>query len=88
MTPETHLFLTAVAVHRELMPVLPGLPDHRRLIRDAFGRGPEDDLNFIREQFGTDHPDRVDVEAAATFAWLPADALPLPHGVPVDRFEP
>ena len=87
MTPETHLFLTAVAVHRELMPMLPDLPDHRRLIRRSFGT-PEGDLEFIRERFSADHPDRVDIEAAATFAWLPADALPLPHDVPVDRFKP
>lgn len=80
MTPETHLFLAAVAIHRELLPVLAGLPDHRRLIRDAFGTS-EGDLDFIRDRFREmGHPNTADVEAAAMFAWLSADALPLPAG--------
>ena len=80
MTPETRLFLTAVAAHRELMPLLAGLPGHRRLVRESFGT-PEGDLDFIRDRFAEmDHPDMVDIAAAATFAWLPADALPLPAG--------
>jgi len=87
MQPETHLYLTIISIHRSLMDLLPGLPDHRRLIRRSFGT-PEGDLEFIRERFGADHPDRVDIEAAATFAWLPAAALPLPRDMPVDRFKP
>jgi len=75
MQPETHLFLTAVAIHRELLPLLSGLPNHRRLIRRSFGT-PEGDLEFLSERFGADHPDRVDIEAAAMFAWLPASATP------------
>jgi hypothetical protein len=76
MTPETHLFLAAVAIHRELLPVLAGLPDHRRLIRDAFGTS-EGDLDFLHAKFEElKHADIVDVDAAAAFAWLPADAAP------------
>ncbi len=76
MHPETRLFLDIVAIHRELMPLLAGLPNRRRLIRATFG-APESDLDFLRSLFA-DHPDRVDIEAAALFAWLPADALPRP----------
>lgn len=75
MHPETRLFLAAVAIHRELMPLLLGLPNHRRVIRKTDVVG---DLDFIRERFGPDHPDVVDIEAAAAFLWLPASALPRP----------
>lgn len=75
MTPETSLFLDLVDIHRTLAPMLMGLPNHRRLIREADVVG---DLDFIRERFGPDHADVVDIEAAAEFLWLRADALPRP----------
>lgn len=76
MHPETRLFVDAVAIHRELVPLLAGLPDHRRRIREAFGT-PEGDLDFLRARFREiEHPGLPDIEAAALFAWLPAGALP------------
>jgi hypothetical protein len=78
MQPTTRLFIDAVAIHRELIPLLAGVPDHRKLIRDALGT-PEADLVFLVDRFAeSGHADMVDVEAAAMFAWLPADALPQP----------
>lgn len=80
MSPITQLFVAAVDIHRNLMPMLAGVPGHRRLIREALGT-PEGDLDFIRERFeASRHPDAADVDAAALCAWLPANALPLPAG--------
>lgn len=74
MTPETRLFLLSVEIHRTLVPELYGLPNHRRVIREADFAG---DIEFCLEKFREmDHPDLSVIEAVASFAGLPADALP------------